>query len=268
MPDKKRNLEEENLMNLLSAALEAPVGADASPQPAARRRWWPRLLAAAALILAAVLAAVWLLPSKPGAPGTVTFRVLTLSFPELQAETLKRLREVETLVITITITQDSQEQVLHAYYKKPHSLRYDLTSSTAVISDETRSLVLDFQNKKVLEVRPSAFEKGSIEDLVVGPQFKATAKEFPGLKVSPAVADTVDGKPCARFDFEMTFPAEPGPQEPQTRVTGSHWFSSETQLLLRSENRMAGRVQRSDFQYNVPVDDSLFVVPDWARVAK
>ena len=98
MPDKKRTFEEENLMNLLSAALEAPVRTDAWPQPAVRRRWWPRFLAAAALILAAVLGAVWLLPSGPEPSGQVRLPAVTLPFPELLAESLRKLDDIDTMV--------------------------------------------------------------------------------------------------------------------------------------------------------------------------
>lgn len=68
MPDEKRNIEEENLMGLLSAALRQPIAGEVEAGPRTRWRWRPRVLAAAAAVLVAVLGMFLLVVRRPGPP--------------------------------------------------------------------------------------------------------------------------------------------------------------------------------------------------------
>ena len=115
MPDKKRNIEEENLMNLLSAALQAPVAGEAASEPTARRRWWPRLLAAAAAILVAVLGMLVLVVRRPGPPtpeqpGAVerTQGIVVYVSPELPPEIAALCEELAVVAGEAILNWDSK----------------------------------------------------------------------------------------------------------------------------------------------------------------
>jgi hypothetical protein len=265
----KRTIEEGNLANLLSSALEAPVRAEASAQPAARRRWWLGLLAAAALILAAVLGALWLLRSGPEPAGLLRLPAVTLPFPELLAESMRKLDDIDTMVVTCNWTREGEQEMTHIYYKKPNHWREELSKNIMVLDDGTRKLCLDPEERKVTEVGPSILASHSISTLVRLDEFKAMVEhDKRPVKLTGPFQDSIDGMPCQRYDFETTMPAQPQMKVPERKVSGSCWFSVESRLMQRFENRINSFAGRLDYRYNVPVDDALFVIPDWAQGVK
>jgi len=68
MPEEKHNVEEENLIGLLAAALRQPIAGDVEAGRRTRWRWRPRVLAAAAAVLVAVLGMFLLVVRRPGPP--------------------------------------------------------------------------------------------------------------------------------------------------------------------------------------------------------
>lgn len=68
MPEEKHNIEEENLMGLLAAALRQPIAGEVETGPRTRWRWRRRVLAAAAAVLVAVLGMFLLVVRRPGPP--------------------------------------------------------------------------------------------------------------------------------------------------------------------------------------------------------
>ncbi|KPJ48373.1 MAG: hypothetical protein AMJ38_05495 [Dehalococcoidia bacterium DG_22] len=264
MPDKKRNAEEENLMNLLSAALKAPAAGEASAQPTAHRRWWPRLVAAAAVILVAVLGALWLLPSgpEPSAPGRLA--AVTLPFPQLLAESARKLEQVETAVITLTeesVGLDRHREVDHVYYKSPTFWREESgTGDRVKLNDGKRFLLLDLGKRAVIAVSSALDVKSILREMMSREDWEAGKRQYADRNpVIGPFADTIKGVPCHRFEVQVHLPAR-GERPPKVEIE-RWWFAVESGLLLHVETSNG----HMDFEYNVPLDDSLFTIPPWAQ---
>ena len=267
MPDEDRGIEEENLIGLLTAALRQPVAGGVAAGPGIRWRWRPRVLAAAAAVLVVVLGAMWLVPSEPEASAPGHLPALRLPFPQLLAESLRKLDDIDTVAVTFRAMRAGEEEVTHAYYKRPSRWYEELSENKVLLDDGTRSLTLDLRQRKVLEVRPSAVASRPISALVHLDQLKAVWEQE-GVELAGPFRDTIDGTACQRYDFEVTMLARPQIEVPERTVTGSCWFSLESGLIQRMENKSESDsfAGRAEFQYNVPVDAAVFRTPDWANL--
>ncbi len=253
---------------------EAPPGAKSEAAAAgqdvghrsAAARWLVPSLAAAAAIIVAVVGAMWLVCNGPAGPGG--FAAVTLPFPELLAESMRKLDDIETVAVTIRTTRAGEEEVTHAYYKRPNCWYEELSKDRILLDDGTRSLSLDLRQKKVLEVGPSTVAGRSISALVRLDQLKALWEQEERVELTGPFQDTINDIACQRYDFVDTMPARPQIQAPERKITGSCWFSVESGLIQRMENRSDSFTGCAEFRYNVPIDDSLFVIPTWAEDVK
>lgn len=261
MSREHTNIEEENLKALLGAALGRPQAARTAvtrPPILQRRRLLKRLLAAAAVVGIASVA-FWLVTSR-GAPA--------LPFAEVLAESLRRIEQVETMVSTVKIIEEGNEKVWrHSYYKSPRFHR-DEQGGMIVFDDEKRFILLDPDNEKVVLFGPSEFarhpERKKATDLMTLEVWKGRMPRL-GYQFTGPFSDELDGVSCQRYDYKIKRPPNVPTEASAPKATLSYWFAVESGLMVRELFRSETSTTREDFQYNVPLDDSLFAIPEWAK---
>ncbi len=241
---------------------EAPPGAKSEAAAAGQdvghrspaARWLVPSLAAAIAIIVAGVAATWLVRTGPASPDRLP---VSLFFPQLLAESMRKLEQVETLVMTVTSPRQdpASRKGMRIYYKAPHFVRREF-AGLVDLSDGRRRFGLNFHNNTVRSVGPPSDGLDKLMKHWVLDRWQQQPRK--GLVTGP-FPDSIDGIPCHRFDKKF-----PAPGVPPSEAPTCHWFFAvEGGLLLRIQGD--DPKDRQDMEYNVPLDDSLFAVPEWAQ---
>jgi len=265
MSRKPENIEEANLEALLGAALGgAQVAREKLMRmPAAPSyRLLKRALPAAALLLCALLA-IWLLVFRE-APRA------GLPFAQALAESLEKMKEVETIVSTTSSTEEGEQKIRRDYFKIPRFHRMEMADGVVILDDGNQFALLEPERKRVRVFGPSQFT-----DFLAGKDaidshrlqvWRAQVGKLDHYQVSGPFPDNVDGTKCQRYETVIhTRTPEGYDTTVPPKATESLWFSADTGLLVRMESEQASHRSRVDFQYDLPLDDSLFALPDWAK---
>jgi hypothetical protein len=259
--------------------------ADHEARPSVRSRIIPALaVGAPILLLVAVAGVLWYLSSAP---------VLDATLPELLTENLRRVREVSTVVVTESPAQQSSAPPPASvtpsfYYKSPCSycrksgIYTDLQNSEYGAELNSKEGAVEWiwsRHTAPFGMTDKALAESAAKALLEATdaaELKAYA-EATDSKTRGPYPGTIDGRACTRFDLEYTevvpplpYP-RPGatPREPN-RYTEKMWFVNDDHWLLRREVSVirGGRatpilpLHQVDYEYNVPLSDSLFSLPN------
>jgi len=206
---------------------------------------------------------------RPEPPESATDEV---SIAELIARAEQRLESARTIVLTRTYRDSRGEvrEVLHTYYKAPHFIYEECRGGKVNIYRGGVFIGLDVEKKRVEK-------RVDMSRLVSGVKASEFAMKASGLRGFKGMLqmypwrylgrrrETVNGRPCIRVDVEY---AMPGTTEGRTSYTvRSLWFTEDSGAYIRDEarSRDSGGVAESTIEYDVPVDESLFSLPAWAR---
>ncbi len=163
------------------------------------------------------------------------------------------------------------KHVRRVSYKRPYFVRREGPKGTAEIQNGTLYIRLNLDREKVEHIHnPSAFGAGQAATYAMEASgfedVERTCKNRDVTALGP-YADTVDDTPCIRFDLEYTTPPIPELHMRKRSHCESLWFSSSDGLLMRQQHKTTGSRNCADYVYHVPMDDSFFGLPDWAKYA-
>ena len=234
-------------------------------------------------VLVAAVAALWYLGSG---------RLLRLSLAELLGENLRRIQEANTVVVRVSRTKAPSSPALQGvrtfYYKRPCSYRTQYGIFTR-IQNSTYGAELNMAEGAIESIWSSSAGPSIESDESRAEEARKALLQATRLAELKAYAEAVDskthgpypgtieGRASTGFGLEYTsvvraLPFRPPgatPPEPK-RYTQKLWFANDDHSLLRREVSVIRGgpatpvlpLDEVDYQYNVPVSDSVFALPN------
>lgn len=267
-----------------TSSREEGAAGSGEARPSARSRILSALTVGTPIfVLVAAVALLWYLGSAP---------VLRLSLGELLGENLRRIQQANTVVVRVSPvvrpSSPAPQGFTTFYYKRPCSYRTQSGTFTC-IQNSTYGAKLNTEEGAIESIWSSYAGPfaGSEESQAEGVR-KALLHEteIVELKAYAEAADsktrgpypgTIEGRACTGFDLEYTELVRPLPFRPPgatprqpKRYIETLWFANDDHSLLRREVSVirGGRatpvlpLREVDYQYNVPVSDSVFALPN------
>lgn len=257
--------------------------ADDEARPSVGSRIVPAVaVGAPILLLVAVAGVLWYFSSAP---------VLDATLPELLSENLKKLQEADTVVVTVSRAKaplaPAVQGITKFCYKRPCSYRREW--GRTLIQNSTYGAELNSKEGTIESIAsfcmaPPGQREKPLAELAARTLLEATDAaeleayaEATDSKTRGPYPGTIDGRACTRFDLEYTEVVPPLPYPPPgatprepNRYTEKMWFANDDHSLVRREVSAirGGRatpilpLQQVDYEYNVPLSDSLFALPN------
>jgi outer membrane lipoprotein-sorting protein len=240
----------EGLKEQMLASLAGPQReAELLNARASGRSWLRRCVAAAAILaaVAVVSVVVWSSGSRS-------------AFAQAVDHALASLSSVESCHATNEVANGMQQFSSESWSKRPDKQRIVQSDGRVTISDGARRVTFDPKSLEALQETPVP-DAGTLFSQRLSVDGWLNLARSSATKPQGPFEDKADGQPCNRFD--LTF-SKGSRNEERLHM----WFSKADGLLVRCEEteimpdgKTLSCRQTTTYVYNLPVEDSLFVIP-------